>query len=45
VELKRATIDGYYTSVIGIHQDLEYQGNQMVHDFKGCHHEEHSRPE
>jgi hypothetical protein len=45
LELKRATIDGYYTSAIGIHQDLEYQGNQMVHDFKGCQHEEHSRAE
>jgi hypothetical protein len=34
--LKRATIDGYYTSKIGIHQDLEYQGNEPMHDFYGC---------
>lgn len=34
--LKRATIDGYYTSRIGIHQDLQYQGNEAVHDFPGC---------
>jgi gluconate 2-dehydrogenase gamma chain len=49
VALKRATVDGYYTSSIGIHQDLEYQGNKMVHNFTGCTHsnhegeEEHSR--
>jgi hypothetical protein len=38
--LKRATIDGYYTSKIGIHQDLEYQGNEAMHDFPGCPHAE-----
>jgi gluconate 2-dehydrogenase gamma chain len=27
VELKRATIRGYYTSKIGIHDDLDYKGN------------------
>jgi hypothetical protein len=27
---KRATIDGYYTSSIGIHQDLQYQGNTAL---------------
>jgi len=26
-ELKRWTVDGYYTSSIGIHQDQEYKGN------------------
>jgi len=41
VVLKAATIDGYYTSKIGIHQDLEYQGNTVVIDFPGCKHEEH----
>ncbi len=41
VTLKRATVNGYYTSSIGIHQDLEYQGNQMVHEFAGCAHEDH----
>jgi hypothetical protein len=39
--LKAATIDGYYTSSIGIHQDLEYQGNTMVLEFPGCTHGEH----
>ena len=41
IVLKAATIDGYYTSEIGIHQDLEYQGNTMVVDFPGCKHSEH----
>jgi hypothetical protein len=36
VALKRATIDGYYTSRIGIHQDLQYQGNTALSDFPGC---------
>ena len=39
--LKDMTIDGYYTSEIGIHQDLHYQGNAYVPDFKGCEHPEH----
>ena len=39
--LKRATIDGYYTSKIGIHEDLQYQGNTALSEFPGCTHEEH----
>ncbi len=39
--LKRMTIDGYYTSKIGIHQELEYQGNTAVAEFEGCTHPEH----
>ncbi len=35
-ELKRATIDGYYRSAIGIHQDLQYQGNKYVGAFPEC---------
>jgi len=42
--LKAATIDGYYTSKVGIHQDLEYEGNTVVIDFPGCTHGEH-KPE
>ena len=34
--LKRSTVDGYYTSEIGIHQDLQYQGNTYLADFPGC---------
>jgi hypothetical protein len=41
VALKAATIEGYYTSKIGIHQDLEYQGNTVVINFPGCTHEAH----
>ncbi len=40
--LKQMTIDGYYTSEIGIHQDLGYQGNTAVDEFPGCTHEEHA---
>jgi hypothetical protein len=41
VAIKNLTIDGYYTSEIGIHQDLKYQGNNFVKEFKGCTHPEH----
>ncbi len=41
VEIKRATIDGYYTSPIGIHQEIEYQGNVAQAEFIGCTHPEH----
>lgn len=33
---KNATIQGYYTSAIGIHQELEYQGNTALAEFEGC---------
>lgn len=36
VALKSMTINGYYSSEIGIHQDLEYQGNTYVAEFPGC---------
>ena len=41
VAAKHATIDGYYTSEIGIHQDLRYQGNTALAEFPGCTHPEH----
>ena len=41
VALKRMTIGGYYTSAVGIHQDLNYQGNTALVEFPGCKHEEH----
>ncbi len=34
--LKRMTVNGYYTSEVGIHQDLEYQGNTYLRQFPGC---------
>ncbi len=36
VTTKDATIHGYYTSEIGIHTDLHYQGNQYIPEFIGC---------
>jgi hypothetical protein len=41
VAAKRATVDGYYTSAVGIHQDLQYQGNTALAEFPGCTHEGH----
>ncbi len=40
--LKRSTLDGYYTSKVGIHEDLNYQGNSALADFPGCTHPEHA---
>jgi hypothetical protein len=37
VTAKRATIQGYYTSEIGIHKELHYKGNQILAEFVGCH--------
>jgi hypothetical protein len=34
--LKQMTVNGYYTSAIGIHQDLRYQGNIYLTAFPGC---------
>lgn len=42
VALKGMTVNGYYTSAIGIHQDLQYVGNTYLSAFPGCTHEEHS---
>lgn len=36
VMTKRAAIQGYYSSEIGIHKDLRYQGNRFLPDFHGC---------
>ncbi len=41
VKLKQTTVEGYYTSSIGIHQDLQYQGNTYLKEFKGCTDVEH----
>lgn len=39
--LKNATVNGYYTSAIGIHQDMQYVGNDYLSEFPGCTHPEH----
>ena len=35
-DLKRLTVAGYYTSRIGILDELEYKGNRVRQDFTGC---------
>jgi hypothetical protein len=41
--IKNATIDGYYTSEIGIHKELKYKGNTFLKEFTGCTHPEHQK--
>jgi hypothetical protein len=36
IELKALTVQGYYTSKIGIHDELEYKGNRMLTEYVGC---------
>jgi hypothetical protein len=35
-DLKTLTIQGYYTSKIGIHDDQEYKGNRVLVEYVGC---------
>jgi hypothetical protein len=35
-ELKRLTVDGYYTSKIGLLDELGYKGNTVLDEFVGC---------
>jgi len=35
VELKRATTSAYYSSKVGMIDDIEYQGNRVLRDFAG----------
>jgi hypothetical protein len=35
IELKREVARAYYTSQIGIQQELEYKGNSHLQDFVG----------
>jgi hypothetical protein len=39
--IKNMTVDGYYTSEIGIHKELRYKGNSYLKEFTGCTHPEH----
>lgn len=41
--VKNATIDGYYTSEIGIKRELKYRGNTYLKEFTGCTHPEHQK--
>jgi len=38
VTLKQMTVVGYYCSEVGIHQELEYQGNIVLPEFPECAH-------
>jgi len=39
--LKGLTVDRYYSSEVGIHEELGYEGNTALAEFPGCTHEEH----
>jgi hypothetical protein len=41
VVLKQMTVNGYYTSATGIHQEMEYVGNAYLGAFPACTHPEH----
>jgi hypothetical protein len=36
VMTKQATVRGYYSSEIGVHQELRYKGNTFLREFVGC---------
>ena len=40
--LKNLTIDLYYSTEIGLAQELGYQGNTYLAEFPGCQHEDHA---
>lgn len=40
--VKRSTINGYYTSQVGIHEELGYAGNTAIDEFPGCTHTAHT---
>jgi hypothetical protein len=41
VSLKVMTVNGYYTSATGIHNEMEYVGNTYLAAFPECTHPEH----
>lgn len=41
IDLKRMTVDGYYTSSTGIHDEMGYVGNQHLTAAPQCNHPEH----
>ncbi|HUQ94369.1 MAG TPA: gluconate 2-dehydrogenase subunit 3 family protein [Bryobacteraceae bacterium] len=40
-EIRRRTVFAYYTSEIGIHRELNYQGHQVLDRWPGCPHPDH----
>jgi hypothetical protein len=41
VTAKRLTVEGYYHSKVGLDQDLQYVGNEVLAEFEGCTHPQH----
>jgi hypothetical protein len=41
LDIRSRTAFAYYTSRIGIHEELEYQGKHPLPEWKGCTHPEH----
>lgn len=41
IDLKRMTVDGYYTSTVGIHNEMRYEGNSHLMAAPRCDHPEH----
>ena len=41
LEVRRRTVFAYYTSEIGLHQELNYQGHQVFDRWPGCPHPDH----
>lgn len=39
--LKELTVQGYYTTEIGLVEELGYKGNDFLREFPGCQHQEH----
>jgi hypothetical protein len=40
-DIRRRTVHAYYTSRIGIHDELTYKGNQTLDTWPGCPHPDH----
>jgi hypothetical protein len=38
-EVKRLTLEGYYTTEIGLLKELGYKGNEAIAGFPGCRHD------
>jgi hypothetical protein len=41
LDIRRRTVSGYYTSKIGIHEELEYQGKTPLAEWPECPHPGH----
>lgn len=41
LDIRRRTVSGYYTSKIGIHEELEYKGKTPLAEWPGCPHPGH----